>query len=97
MESHTPISPFDTELFQTIEAVARAAEPDSIVIPSIATGFTDSRAFRRRGVTAYGFVPCLLEPAEIATVHGNDERIPVEKLGLGLRMLYEIVRRMCVG
>jgi acetylornithine deacetylase/succinyl-diaminopimelate desuccinylase-like protein len=96
MESHTPISPVDTELFHTFEAVAREAVPDSIVIPSIATGFTDSRAFRRRGVTAYGFVPCLLEPAEIATVHGNDERIPVEKLGLGLRMLYEVVRRMCV-
>jgi len=96
MESHTPISPVDTDLFDVIDAVSREAVPGAIVIPSIATGFTDSRVFRRRGVTAYGFVPCLLDPAEIATVHGNDERIPVEKLGLGLRMLYEVVRRMCV-
>ena len=96
MESHTPISPVGTELFDVIDAVSRETAPDAIVIPSIATGFTDSRVFRRRGVTAYGFVPCLLEPAEVATVHGNDERIPVEKLGLGLRMLYEVVRRMCV-
>ncbi len=95
MESHTPISPAETELFRTIEAVTRAAVPDAVVVPSIATGFTDSRAFRRRGVTAYGFVPCLLEPAELATMHGNDERVPVEKLSMGVRILFEIVRRIC--
>ena len=95
MESHTPISPVDTELFDVIDAVTREAVPGAIVIPSIATGFTDSRVFRRRGVVAYGFAPCLLEPAELATVHGNDERITVETLGLGLRMLYEVVTRMC--
>ncbi|MGA2284955.1 MAG: M20/M25/M40 family metallo-hydrolase [Dehalococcoidia bacterium] len=95
MESHTPISPAETELFRTIETVTRETMPDAVVVPSIATGFTDSRAFRRRDVTAYGFVPCVLEPAELATMHGNDERIPVEKLATGVRMLYEIVRRMC--
>lgn len=95
MESHTPVSPVDTELFRTVEAVAREAVPDALVIPSIATGFTDSRVFRRRGVVAYGFVPCLLEPAEVATVHGNNEHIPVEKLGLGIQILYEVVRRIC--
>ena len=95
MESHTPISPVDTELFATVETVTREAVPDAVVIPSIATGFTDSRAFRRRGVTAYGVALCLLEPADIATVHGNDERISIETLEMGLRILYEIVRRMC--
>jgi acetylornithine deacetylase/succinyl-diaminopimelate desuccinylase-like protein len=95
MESHTPISPVDTELFATVEAVTREAVPDAVVIPSIATGFTDSRAFRRRGITAYGVALCLLELADIATVHGNDERISIEKLEMGLRILYEIVRRMC--
>ena len=96
MESHTPISPVDTELFAVVGAVTREAVPNAVVVPSIATGFTDSRVFRRRGVTAYGVALCLLEAAEIGTVHGNDERIPIETLGLGLRMLFEMVRRMCV-
>ena len=95
MESHTPISPVDTELFEVVDGVSREAVPDAVVVPSIATGFTDSRVFRRRGVTAYGVALCLLDAAEITTVHGNDERIPVEKLQMGLSMLYEIVRRMC--
>jgi acetylornithine deacetylase/succinyl-diaminopimelate desuccinylase-like protein len=95
MESHTPISPVETELFATVEAVTREVVPDAVVIPSLASGFTDSRVFRRRGITAYGVALCLLELAEVATVHGNDERISVEKLEMGLRILYEIVRRMC--
>ena len=97
LESHTPISPVDTELFAVIEQSVRETAPEALVVPSIAAGFTDSRAFRRRGVTAYGFVPCLLEPAELATVHGNDERIPIEKLGFGMRMLFDIVGRIAAN
>jgi len=97
LESHTPISPVDTELFAAIEQSVRETVPEALVVPSIAAGFTDSRAFRRRGVTAYGFVPCLLEPAELATVHGNDERIPIEKLGFGMRMLFDIVGRIAAN
>jgi acetylornithine deacetylase/succinyl-diaminopimelate desuccinylase-like protein len=96
MESHTPISPVDTELFDVVDSVTREFVPDAVVVPSIATGFTDSRAFRRRGLTAYGVALSLLEADDIATVHGNNERISVEKLALGLRMLFEMVRRMCV-
>ena len=95
MESHTPISSPDTELFRIIEAVVQEKTPGSVLIPSIATGFTDSRAFRKRGVVAYGFVPCLLEPSEVATVHGNNERIAIDKLGLAVQILYEVVRRVC--
>jgi acetylornithine deacetylase/succinyl-diaminopimelate desuccinylase-like protein len=95
MESHTPISPADTDLFATIDAVTQKVVPGAVVIPSIATGFTDSRVFRRRGITAYGVALCLLELSDVATVHGNDERISIDKLEMGLRILYEIVRRMC--
>jgi acetylornithine deacetylase/succinyl-diaminopimelate desuccinylase-like protein len=94
MESHTPISPVGTSYLSRRRREPRGrARSDRG--PSIATGFTDSRVFRKRGITAYGVALCLLDGAEIATVHGNDERIPIEKLSMGLRMLYEIVRRMC--
>ena len=95
MESHTPVSTADSELFRTIEAVVKEEAPGSVLVPTIATGFTDSRAFRRRGVVAYGFVPCLLEDAESATIHGSNEHIPIAKLRLSIQILYEVVRRMC--
>jgi acetylornithine deacetylase/succinyl-diaminopimelate desuccinylase-like protein len=66
------------------------------VLPSVSAGFTDSRVFRRQGVTAYGFIPVLLEPAEAACIHGHNERLSIENLRLGCQMLFEIVRKVCV-
>jgi acetylornithine deacetylase/succinyl-diaminopimelate desuccinylase-like protein len=95
IESHTPISPLDTELFRTIDAVVQEHVPEARLLPTISPGFTDSRAFRRRGVVAYGFIPCLLEPAELATAHGHNERISIDNLRLGAQILFDVVRRMC--
>ena len=52
-------------------------------------------ASRARGVPAYGFVPCLVRPEELAGVHGHNERISVENLKLGMQILYEVVLRLC--
>ncbi len=95
LESHTPISPVDTELLHIIDAVVREYVPQSVLLPSVSPGFTDSRTFRRRGVVAYGFVPCLLKPAELASAHGHNERISIDNLRLGTQILFEIVQRMC--
>jgi acetylornithine deacetylase/succinyl-diaminopimelate desuccinylase-like protein len=95
LESHTPISPLDTDLFHTISAVVQEHVPGATFLPSLSPGFTDSRAFRRRGVVAYGFIPCLLELAELATTHGHNERISVDSLRLGTQILFDVVRRMC--
>lgn len=94
MESHAPPSPHDTELFRVMEDVLREHVEDAVVLPSVATGFTDSRVFRRRGAVAYGLTPALLDGREAATVHGHNERISIENLRLGCQVLFEVVRRM---
>ena len=65
------------------------------MLPSVSAGFTDSRVFRKHGITAYGFIPILLEQEEAMTVHGHNERISVENLRLGTQILFETVRRLC--
>jgi acetylornithine deacetylase/succinyl-diaminopimelate desuccinylase-like protein len=95
LESHTPISPVNTELLNTIDAVVKEHVPQVVLLTSLSPGFTDSRAFRRRGVVAYGFVPCLLQPAELATAHGHNERISIDNLRLGTQILFDVVHRMC--
>lgn len=94
MESHAPPSPHDTEFFRVIEDVLREHVKDAVVVPSVATGFTDSRVFRKRGAVAYGLTPASLENREAATVHGHNERISIDNLRLGCQVVYEIVRRM---
>jgi len=51
--------------------------------------------FRQHGITAYGFVPVILEPDEAITIHGHNERISIENLRLGTQILFETVRRLC--
>ena len=66
-----------------------------MVLPSVSAGFTDSRVYRRLGITSYGFIPVLLEPAEAVTIHGHNERLSVENLRLGCQILFDLVRRIC--
>lgn len=94
-ESSTPPSRLDTELYEVMKREARNAVEDAVVVPGVTTGFTDSRVFRRRGVTAYGFVPALSGPTEYGRVHGNDERLSIENLRLGMQILHNTVRGIC--
>jgi acetylornithine deacetylase/succinyl-diaminopimelate desuccinylase-like protein len=91
----TPTSPTDSALYRAIEAAASGACEGGTIVPSISTGFTDSRVFRRLGIPAYGFMPLLLAPEDMGTVHGNDERLSIASLRLGLRILFDTVRHVC--
>jgi acetylornithine deacetylase/succinyl-diaminopimelate desuccinylase-like protein len=93
--SETVSSPVQTELFTVVEDVIRERVEEALVLPAISPGFTDSRAFRRRGVVAYGLIPVLLEPLEAATMHGHNERISIENLRLGTQVVFEVARRLC--
>ena len=64
------------------------------VVRRMPAGFTDSRVFRKHGITSYGFIPYLLEQDEAMTVHGHNERITVDNLRLGCQILFETVRRL---
>lgn len=93
--SSTPASPTNTELYRAIETAVRHHVEDAAVVPSVSTGFTDLRVFRRRGIPAYGFVPMLLEPEDASRIHGNDERVSIESLGLAIQVLFSTVREVC--
>jgi len=87
--------PWDTELYRVIESVITEAIEDAVVVPSMTVGGTDNRFLRARGISAYGFAPCVLSAEERAGFHGNDEYLTVENLQMGCELTYEIVRRMC--
>jgi acetylornithine deacetylase/succinyl-diaminopimelate desuccinylase-like protein len=87
-------SSMDTRFVRVVGEVVAELVEGAQVAPEMTSGFTDSRIYRLRGVPAYGFVPCLLQPEELAGVHGHNERISVENIRLGLQVLYEVVRRL---
>jgi acetylornithine deacetylase/succinyl-diaminopimelate desuccinylase-like protein len=87
-------SPLDTELFQAIQRFASKNDPDCPVVPLLLPGATDSRFIRERGITTYDFCPFRLTEKEILRVHGNDERIALENLRFGMRMLVEVLKEV---
>lgn len=85
------------EFARVVREVVSELVEGAHLAPEMTSGFTDSRIYRKRGVPAYGFVPCLVHPEDLAGVHGHNERISVENLRLGMQVLYEVVRRLCAA
>lgn len=67
--------------------------PRALVTPVLNSGYTDSQMYRPLGIQAYGFAPIEVTPEEESTQHAANERVPVEQIRRGARMLYEIVAR----
>jgi acetylornithine deacetylase/succinyl-diaminopimelate desuccinylase-like protein len=93
--SESPATSADTELHAAVREVCAGVMPEAALLPRVTAGFTDSRTFRRRGIPAYGFVPMLLGPDEQGGMHGNNERISLANLRLGVEVLYRVVERVC--
>lgn len=87
-------SPVNTELFSIIQKTIRTINPKAVTVPYLSPGATDSRYFRKRGVTAYGFFPIILSETELQRMHGVDERISLENLEQGTKILYETVKEL---
>lgn len=93
-ESSSEASSADTELFATIEDVVHEYVEDAVVVPGVTIGFTDSRVFRNRGITAYGFSGGINEPELMATFHGHNERVTLESFNLNCRLVFDVVHRI---
>ncbi len=90
-QSQPTASPFDTPYFAAFEQAIRQADEQALVLPFISPGATDSRFFREKGAIAYGLIPLLLKPEDLAGLHGKDERIPVAELERGEKILDRVV------
>ena len=75
-----------------------AAElPDSALLPSLGTGFTDSSYLRAAGGTAaYGFSPFFTTPIEVyvAGFHNADERVHVDDLHASVRFHLHLAKAL---
>ena len=88
------ISPTDSDLFKAIEEVTADLYPNSSVVPSVSTGFTDSHFTRDLGIASYGFNPLIAKGDEFSGVHGNDEKVNEAAFRQGVLDLKEIIQRV---
>jgi acetylornithine deacetylase/succinyl-diaminopimelate desuccinylase-like protein len=85
---------FDGALVDAMTAALAAEDPGCRSLPYMLSGGTDAKAFQSLGIRNFGFAPLKL-PAELdfsGLFHGIDERVPVEALRFGVRVLDRFLR-----
>ena len=99
VESSPPsgVAPFSGAFYEAIGRAVATHAPGAGLFPLLMPGGTDGRYFRQRGYPAYGFGPIIMDRADIARVHGIDERISAENLVLGIKMARDIIRELCIA
>ncbi|MCU1638160.1 MAG: hypothetical protein JWL94_807 [Microbacteriaceae bacterium] len=84
---------FSGPLVEAMTSVIRKHDPGAPVLPYMLSGGTDNKSLSRLGITGYGFAPLKL-PADLdfpAMFHGVDERVPLDALVFGRRVLTDLL------
>jgi acetylornithine deacetylase/succinyl-diaminopimelate desuccinylase-like protein len=90
-------SPTGTSLYAAIQKVSAKYFPGTPVVPNITSGYTENQRYRPLGINAYGFNPYTTTEEESNTEHANDERIRVEEVRRGPRILFDVVADLAGG
>ncbi len=86
------ISRMETPLFDAMRTAILKFHPGAVVTPILIPYGTDSVRLREKGVIAYGFTPMILDAATVATMHSDEERIPIAEFYKGLRIFFELLK-----
>ncbi|MEV6006448.1 M20/M25/M40 family metallo-hydrolase [Streptomyces sp. NPDC051976] len=87
-------APVDSASFAAMREALEHFDPQAHVVPFCMSGGTDAKQFSRLGIVGYGFSPLKLPPGfdYHALFHGVDERVPVDALHFGVRVLDRFLR-----
>jgi acetylornithine deacetylase/succinyl-diaminopimelate desuccinylase-like protein len=86
---------YEGPIVEAMSAALRAEDPGAHPLPYMVSAGTDAKAWDRLGVRCFGFAPLRL-PADLnfaELFHGIDERVPVEGLRFGVRVLDRFLRQ----
>ena len=80
---------FDGAVVDAMVMALKAEDPGAHPVPYLMSGGTDAKSFSTLGIRCFGFSPLLLPPDLDFTslFHGIDERVPVDSLTFGCRVL----------
>jgi acetylornithine deacetylase/succinyl-diaminopimelate desuccinylase-like protein len=86
-------TPFDGPLVAAMAGAVAAEDPGARLLPYLLAASTDAKSFHRLGIRHFGFTPLRLPPELDVTAlfHGVDERVPVEALAFGTRVLHRLL------
>ena len=86
---------FEGALVDAMAGALKAEDPGARAVPYMLSGGTDAKSFSRLGMRCFGFSPLRL-PADLdfsGMFHGVDERVPLDSLAFGVRVLDQFLDR----
>lgn len=85
---------FEGPLVEAMQSAISKFDPEGVPVPYLMSGGTDNKALSDLGIIGYGFSPVKLPPELdfFALFHGVDERIPIDGLKFGVKVLNEFLQ-----
>ena len=87
---------FNSPLVEAMKAALLREDPEGIPVPYLMSGGTDNKALSELGIVGYGFSPLRL-PEDLdfmSLFHGVDERIPVDGIRFGVRVMADFLENV---
>lgn len=88
----SPVSPVDGP-FLDLQAAIHEVFPEAVVAPYLVLGATDARHYAPLSDHVYRFSPMMLSQADLARIHGTNERLSVEGYGRLVAFYVRLVER----
>lgn len=89
----SPVSPDDSPAYQHIASTTREFFPGIPCAPYVMLGGTDARNYYGICDNVYRFSPYVMTPADLARIHGLNERISVDAFALMVDYFYRLIPR----
>ena len=89
----SPASPMRADVTAAVREGLDLAYPGVPIIPSMASGASDSMWFRVRGVPSYGVAPIFMKDSDDLS-HGLNERTPIANIAPGIAYWKVLIRRL---
>lgn len=88
----SPVSPINSYGFETIHKTVKQIFPEVMVNPMLVLGTTDSRHYAGVSSNIYRFGPQTLEQADLARIHGLNERISISDFKRSIGFYYQLIK-----
>jgi carboxypeptidase PM20D1 len=87
------LSSSKAEAYRLVERSIREVFPDAMVAPSLVVVGTDSRHFQDLADQVYRFMPIRFKPADLALLHGTNERIAATQVVDMVRFYHRLLQQ----
>ena len=88
------VSDTSCEAYETVKAAAGETWPEAIISPYLMLACSDSRHWGELSDKVYRFSPMHLSKEARGTIHGNNERVPLETISRTVEFYVRLIRKI---